>query len=372
MAERRMFAKTIIDSDAFLDMPLSTQALYFHLSMRADDEGFINNPNKIQRMIGASNDDMKMLLAKNFIIHFDSGVIVIKHWKIHNYIRADRLVETTYKDERNMLEVKENGAYTISKDLKEIAELDELSSQDKRKLAYQNSTLPYSFDYKIKRAFGNKICPVCGKIMNPAYKKSLPTIQHNIPLSKGGEHELNNISIICESCNTSIRDDETDSLNNEEVIRVWDNIVAAEKQNINWFWDVKLLETVGCQTNDGQMTDKCQNSIGKDSIDKDSIGEVSTDDKSSEPPVITLLLKDKTEYGITQKDIEHYKELYPAVDIMQELRNMKGWCESHPTKRKTRAGVKRFITGWLSKEKGSRNNKQPDDIKAKYDKWSET
>ena len=90
MAERRMFAKTIIDSDAFLDMPLSTQALYFHLSMRADDDGFINNPRKIQRMIGASGDDLKLLLAKSFLIPFDSGIVVIKHWRIHNYIQKDR------------------------------------------------------------------------------------------------------------------------------------------------------------------------------------------------------------------------------------------------------------------------------------------
>jgi hypothetical protein len=87
MAERRMFAKIIIDSDAFLDMPLSTQALYFHLSMRADDDGFINNPKKIQRTIGATDDDFKLLIAKHFVIPFDSGVVVIKHWKIHNYIQ---------------------------------------------------------------------------------------------------------------------------------------------------------------------------------------------------------------------------------------------------------------------------------------------
>lgn len=114
MAERRMFAKTIIDSDAFLDMPLSTQALYFHLSMRADDEGFINNPKKIKRMIGASDDDLKLLIAKNFVIPFESGVVVIKHWRIHNYIRSDRLVKTVYKDEREALDVKENGAYTMA------------------------------------------------------------------------------------------------------------------------------------------------------------------------------------------------------------------------------------------------------------------
>lgn len=113
MAERRMFAMTIIDSDAFLDMPLSAQALYFHLSMRADDEGFINNPKKIQRMIGASEDDAKILIAKKFLIPFETGVVVIKHWKIHNYIQKDRFKPTVYSDERSLLYIKENGTYSL-------------------------------------------------------------------------------------------------------------------------------------------------------------------------------------------------------------------------------------------------------------------
>lgn len=113
MAERRMFAKTIIDSDAFLTLPLSTQALYFHLSMRGDDEGFVNKPKSIMRTIGANEDDMRLLIGKKFIIPFESGVVVIKHWKIHNYIREDRIKETAYKEEKSMLEEKENGSYTL-------------------------------------------------------------------------------------------------------------------------------------------------------------------------------------------------------------------------------------------------------------------
>ena len=113
MAERRMFAKTIIDSDAFLEMPVSARLLYYDLSMRADDDGFLNNPKKIQRMIGCSEDDLKLLIAKNFIIPFESGVVVIKHWKIHNYIRNDRYKETVYKEEKALLETKENKAYTL-------------------------------------------------------------------------------------------------------------------------------------------------------------------------------------------------------------------------------------------------------------------
>lgn len=112
MAERRMFAKTIIDSDTFLDMPLSTQALYFHLSMRADDDGFINNPKKIQRMIGCCDDDLRLLIVKGFIIPFESGIVVIKHWKIHNYIQKDRYKPTIYQEEKSMLEAKENKEYT--------------------------------------------------------------------------------------------------------------------------------------------------------------------------------------------------------------------------------------------------------------------
>lgn len=112
MAERRMFAKTIIDSDAFLDMSASAQALYFHLGMRADDDGFVNNPKKIQKITGAAEDDLKILLAKRFIIGFESGVIVIKHWKMHNYIQNDRYKPTVYQAEMERLSIKPNRSYT--------------------------------------------------------------------------------------------------------------------------------------------------------------------------------------------------------------------------------------------------------------------
>lgn len=112
MAERRMFAKTIIDSDAFLDMPLSAQSLYFHLAMRADDDGFINNPKKIQRMIGAADDDLKLLIAKRFVLVFESGVIVIKHWRLHNTLRKDRYKPTIYQEEFQKLSLKDDGGYT--------------------------------------------------------------------------------------------------------------------------------------------------------------------------------------------------------------------------------------------------------------------
>lgn len=112
MAERRMFAKTIIDSDAFLDMPTSAQLLYFHLCMRGDDDGFVNKPKSIMRICGARDDDLKILFAKKFVIPFNTGVIAIKHWRIHNYIRRDTYTPTKYWEERQTLVFDQNGAYT--------------------------------------------------------------------------------------------------------------------------------------------------------------------------------------------------------------------------------------------------------------------
>lgn len=128
MAQRRMFAKTIIDSDAFLDMPATAQLLYFHLSMRADDDGFINQPKSIMRMCGCKDDDIKILFAKKFVIPFESGIVVIKHWKIHNYIQKDRYTETKYKVEKSTLSLDENNAYTES-----VREVDTPCIQDVHK-----------------------------------------------------------------------------------------------------------------------------------------------------------------------------------------------------------------------------------------------
>lgn len=113
MAERRMFAKNVIESDMFLDMPQSSQLLYFHLSMRADDDGFINNPKSIMRNVGSKDDDIKLLISKQFLIPFESGVVVIKHWKIHNYIRSDRYKSTQHKDEYSLLNTNKNNEYEV-------------------------------------------------------------------------------------------------------------------------------------------------------------------------------------------------------------------------------------------------------------------
>uniref|UniRef100_UPI0040266F8F DnaD domain protein n=1 Tax=Mitsuokella multacida TaxID=52226 RepID=UPI0040266F8F len=112
MAERRMMAKSVIETDHFMDMPMSSQCLYFHLLLRADDDGFITSPRRIMREVGCHEDDMKLLVAKNYIIPFDSGVIVIKHWKIHNFIRSDRYTPT-HCDERAQVELTKKKIYEL-------------------------------------------------------------------------------------------------------------------------------------------------------------------------------------------------------------------------------------------------------------------
>ena len=123
-----MFSKQITDSDSFMDMPLSSQALYFHLNMNADDDGFVNSPKRVSRTIGASEDDLGILIAKRFIIPFESGVVVVKHWKMHNTIQKDRYTPTVYTEEKLMLTTKENKAYSIM-DTKCIQDVNKMETQ---------------------------------------------------------------------------------------------------------------------------------------------------------------------------------------------------------------------------------------------------
>ena len=133
MAERRMFTQKITESDAFIEMPMSSQALYFHLCMNADDDGFVKNPKSIQRLVGCNDDDLKLLIAKRFIIPFETGVIVIKHWRMHNLLRKDRYKETVYTEEKALLFLKKDGAYTLDKSqgfpLPKIATSDQRSEE---------------------------------------------------------------------------------------------------------------------------------------------------------------------------------------------------------------------------------------------------
>lgn len=133
----------IVDTDAFLDMPLSTQCLYFHLNMRADDDGFIGNPKRIEKIIGANDDDLKLLIAKRFVILFDDGVIVIKHWRMHNTLSRDRYIETSYTDEKKKLLLKDNGSYSLTNgnsiDDTKLIERSNRQTQKRRKIDEQKT-----------------------------------------------------------------------------------------------------------------------------------------------------------------------------------------------------------------------------------------
>ena len=347
MAERRMFAKTIIDSDPFLDMPLSTQALYFHLSMRADDDGFINNAKKIQRMIGASDDDLRMLAAKKFIIPFETGIVVIKHWKIHNYIRGDRKKDTVYPEEMALLVEKENGAYSLKSE--EPVLIEAPSDETPRKKAYRESSLPYSFDYKIRHAFYGEICPVCGFRMEGTVDEAgigtnarRPSIQHNIPISKGGRHELGNISVICHKCNISLQNTETGRLNADDVILKWDEICMTGK----------------CQSSDSQVPDKCQHRLGKDRIGKVSVGEDSIGDKDINVPTKAVRHK----YGLyekvllTDEDYEKLKAEFPH-DYSERIARLDEYIASTGKKYKNHLAT---IRSWARKDKPQSRTIAPD------------
>jgi len=183
-----MFSILITESDAFLSLPFSTQALYFHLNMYADGDGFINNPQKIKRMIGASDEDLKLLITKRFILTFESGVAVIKHWRINNYIRKDTYKPTLYVDEFNQLIIKENGAYTEKTNSPLQSNSEPVEKEDK-----ENDDMPYS---EIKDLY-NSICKSYPKVKvltekrKKVIKKSL-TIYSIDELKKAFEIAENN------------------------------------------------------------------------------------------------------------------------------------------------------------------------------------
>jgi len=162
MAERRMLSKSVIQSDVFLEMPLSSQALYMHLNVCADDDGFVSNPKTILRMTGAGEDDLKLLIAKGFVIVFKTGIIVITHWKRNNYIQKDRYKETIYKDEKAYLKITNTNTYEKTENIciQNVSSLDtqirlgkgrlDGVSIDEGRVEQGNQTTPFSFygEYK--------------------------------------------------------------------------------------------------------------------------------------------------------------------------------------------------------------------------------
>lgn len=220
----------LIDSDLFLDLPLSAQALYFHMLMRADDDGFINSPMRLLRTLGCNTDDYKLLIAKDLILTFETGVIVIKHWRLHNYLRKDRYRESICKEEKEQLYLDGDNTYT-----------------------FQNT----------------------GK---------------------------------------------------------------------------KLLENTGIP-NGNQTETNGYRRLGKDRLGKDSLNNnILPEESGQQGERYNLLLKDGTEYTLTENDVQKLEQLYPEVDVKAEIRKMIGWLDASPERRKTRRGIRRFVNGWISRK----------------------
>ena len=185
MGNHRMFSLAVVDTDQFNDMPMSARLLYYELGMRTDDDGFVASPKKIVKMIGCTEDDLKLLIAKGFVICFDSGIIAITHWNINNKIRKDRKKDTIFFEEMRSLSINENGAYTTRSETKCQPTDNQMSAQDKLskvkiskdKLSKDISLLSAdadgqeSFDFQFVTDAFNSLCPSLPKVKTMSEKR---------------------------------------------------------------------------------------------------------------------------------------------------------------------------------------------------------
>ena len=228
MADRRMFHKDVVLSDNFLEMDEKTKNLYFAFGMMADDDGLICNPKSIVRMYNATNENVDELVENGFIIAFPSGILAIRHWKINNYIQKDRYHMTQFTDEFSMLMEDKYGNYILEGEHIRYFKSEKKVTKGRalRIAARKASDLPSVFDQVIRNAFEGEICPICGDEMCSENSRKMPSIQHNVPISKGGLHDIDNISVICRSCNSMLQNNvETPPYNTEKVKEVWKKYV---------------------------------------------------------------------------------------------------------------------------------------------------
>ena len=202
MAKRRMFSLDIIDTDMFMDMPQSSRLLYYELCMRADDDGFIANPKKIMKMVGCSDDDFRVLITKQFILPFKSGVIVIKHWRIHNYIQKDRYKETLYTSEKQELAIDENGSYYMlgnGMDTKRIQ--DGYTGKDRLELEKEKgkSYITHTYSCHLKKTEKDSFCLDCQKkyvCKNKTSEGFLKVYGSTVEDYSKNKHEISNVEIV--------------------------------------------------------------------------------------------------------------------------------------------------------------------------------
>jgi hypothetical protein len=196
-----MFSLKIIDTDLFLDMPMTARLLYYDLSMRADDDGFVASPKKIQRMIGCSDDDLKLLIAKQFVIPFDSGVCVIRHWRIHNYIRNDRHTETIYIKEKQQL-IEENSTYelnAIPNDHQMSYQMDTQVKLGKVRLGKDDNCISDSNEYRLAAYLFGYIKKNNENVKEPNFQKWAKQFDYILRIDR---RELDEVKQLVKFCQT--------------------------------------------------------------------------------------------------------------------------------------------------------------------------
>ena len=294
MAERRMFSKTIMGSDTFTDMPASTQILYVHLSLQADDDGFLGNPKKIQKMIGCTIDDFNGLVDENFIIPFKSGVIAITHWKVHNRVRSDRYKETIYLKEKSQLRETATGVY-------------ELIPEEENGIPSDNHMDTNGIPS------GNQ------------------TDTNGIP--SGNQTDTNGIP----SDNQTVSERYTQySIGKDSLVQVSpvqyssvevSSVSSSTSTEASSYYDVKK-----------EASEETKNK-------KEKIRE-----NEREEPITVLPLRDGKEYPLFQKHVTAWDFMYPLVDVKQEFFRMKEFLEEHPEERVAASAMNLFMMNWLRAE----------------------
>lgn len=266
MAERRMFSRRVIESARFLRMPVSAQALYFHLGMQADDDGVVEGY-KVLRMVGANEDDLRVLVAKGFAIVLNEDLVTyLTDWNENNRMRADRKVDSAYRD--LLIQMVPDAVLIESK---ERADRPKEANADSRDVP--GTTMGQQWDV-------------------PGTSPGQPRDAHGTSMGQP-----------------------------------WDGI---GKDRIG---KVSIV----------------QDSTGEGRVVEGSINTSAPEPAAPPPEAFALPLKDGSLYSITENDVETFQQLYPGIDVKQEMRSMVGWCTANPSRRKTKNGAKRFINGWLAR-----------------------
>ena len=286
MAERRMFSKTIMGSDTFTDMPASTQILYVHLSLQADDDGFLGNPKKIQKMTGCTIDDFNGLVDENFIIPFKSGVIAITHWKVHNRVRSDRYKETIYLKEKSQLRETATGVYELIPEEENGIPSD--NHMDTNGIPSDNQT-------------DTNGIPSDNQTVSERYT------QYSIGKDSVGKDSLVQVSPV--------------QVSSVEVSSV------SSSMGVSSYHDVKK-----------EASEETKNKKEKER------------ENGREEPITVLPLRDGKEYPLFQKHVTAWDFMYPLVDVEQEFFRMKEFLEEHPEERIAASSINMFMMNWLRAE----------------------